>query len=61
MVKFTGGVTRESIIDMEAKVVKAPEQIKNCSQKDVELQILKVNFESHFLRFLFEFFSYYFF
>ena len=41
MVKFAAAVNRESIIDIEAKVVKAPEQIKNCSQKDVELQILK--------------------
>ena len=43
MIKFTGAITRESIIDMEAKVVKAPEEIKNCSQKLVELQITKVN------------------
>ena len=42
MIKFTGAITRESIIDMEAKVVKAPEEIKNCSQKLVELQITKV-------------------
>merc|ERR1712110_1357454 len=41
MVKFTAGISRESIVDIEAKVVKAPEQIKNCSQKDVELQITK--------------------
>ena len=41
MVKYAGAVTRESIIDLEAKVVKAPEQIKTCSQKDVELQITK--------------------
>ena len=39
MVKFAGSISRESIIDLEAKVVKAPEQIKTCSQKDVELQI----------------------
>ena len=44
MIKFTGAITRESIIDMEAKVVKAPEEIKNCSQKLVELQITKVSF-----------------
>ena len=44
MIKFTGAITRESIIDMEAKVVKAPEEIKNCSQKLVELQITKVRF-----------------
>merc|ERR1711970_1042408 len=41
MVKFTAGVSRESIVDIEAKVVKSPEKIKNCSQKDVELQITK--------------------
>ena len=49
MIKFTGAITRESIIDMEAKVVKAPEEIKNCSQKLVELQITKVFFFSLFL------------
>ena len=41
MVKFAGSITRESIVDLEAKVVKAPEQIKTCSQKEVELQITK--------------------
>ena len=43
MVKYTGALPKESLVDIEAKVVKAPQEIKNCSQKQIELQILKDN------------------
>lgn len=38
-VKFASNVTKESIIDVEAKVSKVPKKIESCSQKDVELHI----------------------
>ncbi|XP_001606085.1 aspartate--tRNA ligase, cytoplasmic [Nasonia vitripennis] len=39
MVKFISGVTKESIVDVEAKVQKVPNPIESCTQKDVEIHI----------------------
>lgn len=38
-VKFASNVTKESIVDVEAKVSRVPKTIESCSQKDVELHI----------------------
>jgi aspartyl/asparaginyl-tRNA synthetase len=42
MVKFVGSIPRESILDLEAKIVTVPKKVTNCTQQDVELQILKI-------------------
>lgn len=39
MVKFISAVTKESIVDVEAKVQKVPNPIESCTQKDVEIHI----------------------
>ncbi|CAG0887313.1 unnamed protein product [Cyprideis torosa] len=39
MVKFVSGVSRESIVDVEGKVVKVPQPVEACSQRDVELHV----------------------
>lgn len=38
-VKFASNVSKESIIDVQAKVSKVPKKIESCTQKDVELHI----------------------
>ncbi|XP_014208544.1 aspartate--tRNA ligase, cytoplasmic [Copidosoma floridanum] len=42
MVKFISTVTKESIIDVEAKVQKVPNPIESCTQKDVEIHIEQI-------------------
>ncbi|XP_028033757.1 aspartate--tRNA ligase, cytoplasmic [Bombyx mandarina] len=37
MVKFTGNITRESIVDVEASVVRTAAPVESCTVKDVEL------------------------
>ncbi|XP_044268889.1 aspartate--tRNA ligase, cytoplasmic [Tribolium madens] len=37
MVKFASNITKESIIDVEAKVVEVPTAVAGCSQQDIEL------------------------
>lgn len=37
MVKFTGNITRESIVDVEASVVRTAAPVESCTIKDVEL------------------------
>jgi aspartyl-tRNA synthetase len=39
MVKFCGGLNREALVLIEAKVVKAPEPIKSATVQDLELQL----------------------
>ncbi|XP_072397071.1 aspartate--tRNA ligase, cytoplasmic [Diabrotica undecimpunctata] len=39
MVKFSSGVPKESIVDVEAKVSEVPNNIASCSQQDVELVV----------------------
>lgn len=41
MIKFIGTITRESIIDVEAKVTVPDQEIQSCTQK-VELHVQKV-------------------
>ncbi len=36
--KFCGNLSKESVVDILAKVTVPPEQIKTCTQKNVELQ-----------------------
>jgi len=42
MVKFCAHISRESIIDVEAEVVKVEEKIESCSQQDIELHLTQV-------------------
>ncbi|KAG5896035.1 hypothetical protein JTB14_011030 [Gonioctena quinquepunctata] len=37
MVKFSSGITKESIVDLEAKVAEVPAGVAGCSQQDIEL------------------------
>jgi aspartyl-tRNA synthetase len=46
MVKFAGSIKLESIVLVEAKVVKAAMEVKGCTEKEVELQIQKIFIES---------------
>lgn len=39
MVKFISAVTKESIVDVQAKVQKVPNPIESCTQKDVEIHV----------------------
>nr|XP_014095025.1 aspartate--tRNA ligase, cytoplasmic [Bactrocera oleae]XP_036226096.1 aspartate--tRNA ligase, cytoplasmic [Bactrocera oleae] len=39
MVKFSGNVSRESIIDVQAKVVSVPNKIESCTEQTIELCI----------------------
>ncbi|KAJ8664741.1 hypothetical protein QAD02_006403 [Eretmocerus hayati] len=41
MVKFISAVTKESIVDVQAKVQKVPKPIESCTQKDVEIHLEK--------------------
>lgn len=40
MLKFIGGVTSESVVDVWAEVVKPEQEVQSCTQK-VELKIVK--------------------
>jgi len=42
MVKFIAHISKESIIDVEAEVVKVNEKIESCSQQNIELHALQV-------------------
>jgi len=42
MVKFIMGISKESVIDLEAEVSTAPAPIESCTQKNVELQLKKL-------------------
>jgi hypothetical protein len=37
-------ISRESIIDVEAEVVKVEEKIESCSQQDIELHVTQVQY-----------------
>jgi aspartyl-tRNA synthetase len=43
MLKFASAITSESLVLVEAMVLKAPEPIKSCSVRDFELKIEKVS------------------
>ncbi|XP_031564101.1 aspartate--tRNA ligase, cytoplasmic-like [Actinia tenebrosa] len=42
MVKFAVGINKESIVDVEGEVKKVDQQIKSCSQQDVEISVEKL-------------------
>ena len=42
MIKFIAGISKESIIDVEAVVRKSPSPIESCTKQDVELEAVKV-------------------
>ena len=42
MVKYAEGISLESVVDIEATVVPASEEVQSCSQKHFELQIIQV-------------------
>ncbi|CAE1244755.1 DARS [Acanthosepion pharaonis] len=42
MVKFTAGINKESIVDIEAYVRTVPQKVEACTQQDVELHVLQV-------------------
>jgi len=42
MIKFTAHISKESIVDVEAEVVKAAEKIESCSQQNIELHVHQV-------------------
>lgn len=42
MIKFISNITKESIIDVEARVVNVPTKIESCSQKDCEVHIEQI-------------------
>ncbi|GBP49226.1 Aspartate--tRNA ligase, cytoplasmic [Eumeta japonica] len=42
MVKFVGNISKESIVDVEATVVKTAAPVESCTQKDVELHVLQL-------------------
>ena len=39
LVKYVGSISRESIVDIEAKVSKVPQLVTGCTQKDAELHV----------------------
>lgn len=41
MVKFSGSVARESIIDIKAKIVLVPTKIESCTEQTLELHVLE--------------------
>jgi lysyl-tRNA synthetase class II len=41
--KYFSGVPRESLVDVYGKVVKAPEEIKSCSQSLIEVQVTRIH------------------
>lgn len=42
MVKFSGSVPRESIIDIKAKVVQVESKIESCTEQNLELHVLEI-------------------
>eukprot|EP01133_Synstelium_polycarpum_P016373 gene16373-19482_t len=42
MVKFAANISKESIVDIEAKVMRTPSPIESCTQSDVELQVITI-------------------
>lgn len=42
MVKFSSNISKESLVDIEAKVAKVPTPVQGCSQGDVELVALQI-------------------
>ncbi|XP_062904707.1 aspartate--tRNA ligase, cytoplasmic [Mobula hypostoma] len=42
MVKFAANISKESIVDVEGYVRKVDQKIESCSQRDVELHIVKI-------------------
>ncbi|CAG5109397.1 Protein of unknown function, partial [Cotesia congregata] len=42
MIKFISGITKESIIDLEATIKTVPTKVTSCSQQDVECSIQKI-------------------
>ncbi|XP_015782767.1 aspartate--tRNA ligase, cytoplasmic [Tetranychus urticae] len=42
MLKFVSSISRESLVDIEGLVKKAPKPVESCTQTDVEIQVLKV-------------------
>lgn len=42
MVKFCAHISRESIIDVEAEVVRVEDKIESCTQQDIELHVTQV-------------------
>jgi len=42
MLKYAAGLSKETIVDIKANVVKAPTEIQGCSQKSVELKVHKI-------------------
>ena len=42
MVKFISHISKESIIDVQAEVVKASEKIESCTQQNIELHVHQV-------------------
>nr|XP_022915998.1 aspartate--tRNA ligase, cytoplasmic [Onthophagus taurus] len=42
MVKFASNISKESIVDLQAEVVKAAAEISGCSQRDVELDAKEI-------------------
>jgi nondiscriminating aspartyl-tRNA synthetase len=42
MIKFIAHISKESIVDVEAEVVKAEEKIESCSQQNIELHVHQV-------------------
>lgn len=42
MIKFTAGINKESILDVEGYVRTVPQKIESCSQQDVELHVEQV-------------------
>ncbi|KAI9205038.1 uncharacterized protein BJ171DRAFT_423444 [Polychytrium aggregatum] len=50
MLKFAQGITLESIVQVEAEIVKPNELVKSCVIQDVELKILKIHVVSEAAR-----------
>lgn len=42
MIKFTGSISKESIVDIQGLVKTAPTKIASCSQQTVEIQVNKI-------------------
>ncbi len=42
MVKFISHISKESIVDVQAEVVKAAEKIESCTQQNIELHVHQV-------------------
>lgn len=42
---FINSISKESVIDVEGDVSLAPTPIESCSQKNVEIQVKKVDME----------------